>query len=83
LQLKIYYEIDEISLLEFHLESFRSFIRRREVSDYHRENFQNIITFIRKLIAVFPNDSAERQKLRTAIAQEKILSEREWLLGKL
>lgn len=83
LQLKIYYEIDEISLLESHLDSFRSFIRRREVSDYHRENFQNVITFTRKLIALIPNDSAERLKLKTAIEQERILSERDWLLSKL
>jgi hypothetical protein len=41
--LKIYYELEEIDLLEAHLESFRSFIRRSNVSDYHRENFNNII----------------------------------------
>lgn len=83
LQLKIYYETNELDLLESHLDSFRLFIRRREVSDYHRQNFQNIITYTRKLIALYPGDTSERQRLREAIQEEKVLSEKEWLLEKL
>lgn len=83
LQLKIYYESHELNLLESHLDSFRIFIRRREVSDYHRQNFQNVITYTRRLIGLYPHDAAERQRLRTAIQEEQILSEREWLLSKV
>ncbi len=54
LVLKIYYESEEFNLLESHLDSFRLFIQRREVSDYHRTNFKNIISYTRKLIALQP-----------------------------
>lgn len=83
IQLKIYYEAEEFNLLESHLDSFRLFIRRREVSDYHRKNFHNVIVYTRKLISVNPYSSEDRQKLKEMVAQEKILSERAWLLSKL
>jgi hypothetical protein len=76
-------ESDEFDLLESHLDSFRLFIRRREVSDYHRTNFQNIIGFVRKQLALPLGDRREREKLRKAIEAEAILTEREWLLGNL
>ncbi len=83
LLLKIYFELDEFNLLDSHLDSFRSFIRRREVSDYHRQNFQNIIYYTRKIVALAPYSRPEREKLATAIQEEKVLTEKGWLLGKL
>ncbi len=83
LLLKIYFELDEFNLLDSHLDSFRSFIRRREVSDYHRLNFQNIIYYTRKLVALAPYNQTEREKLAKAIEKEAVLTERGWLLGKV
>ena len=83
IQLKIYFEEEEIDLLESHLDSFRHFIRRREVSDYHRTNFSNIISFTRKLLNLPPGNSREKEQLRQTIIAEEILSERAWLLAKL
>jgi len=83
LLLKIYYESEEFDLLDSHLDSFRLFIRRREVSDYHRTNFRNIINFVRKQLSLPPRDRKEREKLRKAIEEESVLTEREWLLGNL
>lgn len=83
LLLKIYYESDEFNLLESHLDSFRLFIRRREVSDFHRQNFSKIIYYTRKLTALAPYNKAERKKIKKAIEMEKILTEKMWLLEKL
>jgi len=83
LSIKIYYELEEFDLLAAHLDSFRSFIRRNEVSDYHRKNFQKIIYYTQKIMALAPFDAAEKEKLITAIKEEHILTEREWLLQKL
>ncbi|MFK7807286.1 MAG: hypothetical protein AB8F74_05720 [Saprospiraceae bacterium] len=83
LLLKIYYETEEFDLLDSHLDSFRQFIRRREVSDYHQQNFRNVIHFTRKLIALAPYDQEERERLGVAIRGEKVLTERGWLLEKL
>ena len=81
--MKIYFESDEFDLLEAHLDSFRSFIRRREVSDFHKQNFQNIIYFTRKLIALPVYDKVEQEKLKMAISEADVLTERAWLLEKL
>jgi len=83
LLLKIYFETEEFNLLDSHMNSFRQFIRRREVSDYHRSNFRNVISFTRKLIALAPYDKAERRRLGEAIREEQVLTEKEWLLEKL
>ena len=83
LLLKIYYESDAFDLLDAHLNNFRLFIRRREVSDYHRLNFSNIITFVKKELSLPPGDRQEREKLRVAIENEPVLTERVWLLGNL
>ncbi len=83
LQLKIYYELGEFDLLESHLDSFRTFIRRRELSDYHRANFTNIIGLVRKLTALPPGDKAAKSVLRSIIENTEILTERDWLLDML
>ena len=83
LLLKIYFELGEFDLLESHLETFRTFIRRREVSDYHRRNYLNILNMVKKLIAIAPNDKPAKSALRAEIEHTEVLSEREWLLGLL
>lgn len=81
--LKIYYAIGEFDLLESHLDTFRIFIRRREVSDYHRRNYLNIITLTKKLMALTPGDKREKAALRQEIIATEVLTEREWLLAQL
>jgi tetratricopeptide (TPR) repeat protein len=83
LLLKIYYELDEFDLLESHLDSFRSFIRRRELSDYHRQNYQNIIALVKKLTSIRPGDREALSLLRKRIEETVILTEREWLIEQL
>ena len=83
IQLKIYYETEELDLLDSHLESFRPFIRRRAVSDYHRTTFSKVISFTRKLLSLPLGKNTQHQELIEAIKQEPILSERAWLLSKL
>ncbi len=83
LLLKIYYESGAFDLLDSHLNNFRLFIRRREVSDYHRLNFKNIISFVKKELSLVPGDREEKEKLRLAIENEPVLTERAWLLGNI
>ncbi len=81
--LKIYFELDEFSLLDSHLEAMKMFIRRKKVIGYHQTNYLNIIQFTKKLMTVNPYDKADRQRLRNQIESEEILTEREWLLEQL
>lgn len=83
LLLKIYFELEEFDLLESHLDTFRQFIRRRELSDYHRENYLNIIVFVRKITALTPGNRTEKAALQSEISKAEVLTEREWLLEQL
>lgn len=83
LQLRIYWEIKEFSLLESHLEAMANFIRRRAIIGYHKENFLNIIKFTKRLLKVNYYDKTALEKLKIAIEQEGIVSEKRWLLEQL
>ena len=82
LLMKIYFELEEYDALLSHLDSFQIFIRRREVSDFHRKNYMNIIRFAKRLVALPELDKEMRNQLREEIKVEEILTEREWLLSK-
>lgn len=81
--LYIYYELGEFDLVESHLDSLNQFIRRREVSDYHRSNYLNLIRLVRKLVALQSFDKDKRAQLRQEIEDTEILSAKEWLLQQL
>ena len=83
LLVKIYFELEEFDSLAFQLDSFQQFIRRREVSDYHRTNYLNIIRFVKKISALATYDKVEKEKLKREITKEPNLTERAWLLEKL
>ena len=83
LLMRIYYELEEHDSLFSHLDSFQIFIRRREVSDFHRKNYMNAIRFVKKLVALPELDKKARKILREEIEGEEVLTEREWLLEKL
>jgi len=80
--MKIFYEQKEFDALFSHLDSFQIYIRRREVSDFHRNNYMNVIRMVKKLVKLL-GTKKERAKLRQEILSEDILSERKWLLDKV
>ena len=81
--MRIFYELEEYDSLFSHLDSFQIYIRRREVSDYHRKNFMNVIRFVKRLVALPELDKKMREELQREIEQEDVLTEREWLLSKI
>lgn len=84
LMLKIYYELAGFDVLESHLDSFRLFIRRREVSDYHRTNFKKHHSFHPKIDRLSPLRTSRTAALvRGCTEQEEVLTEKKWLLEKL
>jgi len=83
LLLKIYCQLGEFEILDAHLDSFRLFISRRELSEYHRKNYSNIVSIVKKMVSLSPNDEKGRTALRDKIKTTEVLTEREWLLGQL
>ena len=83
LQLKIFYELEEFDLLESHLQTLQTFIRRKKDLGYHRENYLNTIRFTRKLLEANLYDKSVRQALREEIEGTKAVAEKEWLLERV
>jgi len=65
--LKIYYETDEVKILESLLESMRAYIQRKN----------------KKLLKVNPYSKAQKEKLKVEIEAAKPLTEKAWLLKQL
>ena len=83
LLLKIYYELNEYDALESYIASSYRFLLRQKIKSYHRENYANTISFIKKLVEVNPHDRAKKEELRQRIIEASPLGEKEWLLGQL
>ncbi len=83
LLLKIYYEIEASDLLYSHLEALQKYLNRKRVIGYHKTNYQNIISYARKLLALNVFDKSEKNKLRQQMEAEAVLTERQWFLAQL
>lgn len=83
LLLKTYHDLDEYDLLQSHLDAMRNYIRRKRVIGYHRTNYSNIIKYSERLLRVNFSDKKEVENLKETMINEKVLTERKWLLGRL
>lgn len=83
LQIKIYYELNEVDALDNLLESFRVYLQRRKDLGYRKENFENLVGFVKRLLALPYKGKAEREALERDVREAVVFSERGWLLGQL
>ncbi|MEM6770449.1 MAG: hypothetical protein AAF597_07705 [Bacteroidota bacterium] len=82
LLLKIYYELDEFDLLESQVDAMLTYIRRKTLSDLHRNNFNNIARLTRQLSRLGP-DQKKKETLNQKIRETSPLSEKKWLVEQL
>lgn len=82
LLLKIYYELDEYDLLENQIDAMLTYIRRKTLSDFHRDNYNNIARLTRQLSRLAPGKK-KREALRVKIEAASPLSEKAWLLEQI
>ena len=81
--IKIYYEEGEYGVLDSLLESLRTYINRKKAIAYHKNIYNNLIRFTKRLIRLSPYDKAQKAKLRQEIEEANPLPERKWLLEQL
>ena len=81
--MRIYYELGEYDALNSLLESFTIFIHRQKDLGYHRQNYLNLIKFVKKLLQINLKNKKERAILRGQIESTSELTERDWLLEQL
>jgi uncharacterized protein YihD (DUF1040 family) len=84
--LKVYYEKGYHDVLESHLDSFLTYLRRQKSVGYQRENYLNLIKITRKMLregGIKKFEETKKQALRDEIITTKALAERGWLLSQL
>lgn len=81
--LKIYFERGFYDALDSHIDSSQAYLRRIKNIGYQKDNYQNLIRFVRKLLRLKPGDQRAKDALRREIAQTGALAERQWLLKQL
>ncbi len=80
---KMYFELKEWDALDNLLESFRVYINRKKDIGYHKENYMNIISFIKKLTQLQPYEKSYSITLEQQILSTQSLTEKEWLIQQI
>jgi hypothetical protein len=81
MQLKIYVQLGEYAALEYFLQAFRTFIRRRQQQlGYHFQNYNHIINFALRLIELPQSPKNKAAQLRHDIEKTQNFTERDWFL---
>jgi hypothetical protein len=82
--LKTYYELKEGNALDSLIDSFRIYLHRnQEISLNVRQQYLNVLRFVRKLPLEKSYDKAALQKLKQQIEGCKALAAKQWLLEKV
>ncbi len=82
--MKSLFQVKEYDLLENVIDSFRVYMSRQELVGYHKNNYSNILSIIRKLLAYYTRPStSEYNKLIKLITESYKLTERSWFLEAL
>jgi len=83
LQLKAFYELGEWDALDSLLESLRVYLQRHPDLGYHREHYQLLLHFARRLIQLPPNSRKAKAVLKKEIEETKSFRESNWFLRQL
>ncbi len=83
LLLKIYYEIEEIDLLQSHLDAFSSYLRRKSGLGYHRTHYRNLIKYTKRMLSLPSSDKNAISTFRKKVEDEELLTDKQWLLDRV
>jgi len=83
LLLRIYYELDEIDLLQSHLDAFSSYLRRKSGLGYHRTHYRNLIKYTKRLLALQFSDKEAVVNFKKNVKEEDLLTDKNWLLSRV
>ena len=81
--LKTFYQLQEAEALHSLLAAMRTFIHRKKIIGYHRENYLNLINSVHKLLRLPPYGREEHEKLRKEIEHLEPVAEKKWLLEQI
>lgn len=77
LQICAGFELEEFRLIESQLENLRQLLSRKKELAYHREAYRNFERFLRRLMAMSPDD--DRTVYLSELEGTEIVAEKDWL----
>ncbi|MCP4439155.1 MAG: hypothetical protein GY810_09455 [Aureispira sp.] len=80
---KIYYELQDLDALDPLLHNIKTYLKRKELVGYHKENYNNVIRLIQRLVKTNLFDKEAKKALREEIQNTQPLTEKDWLLQEL
>ena len=81
--LKVYYESNQIELLDAHLKAFKMYIfRNKSITDDKKVVINKLIDHTNKLKNLIASDASRLNQLKVKVAKEPVL-DKEWLLMKI
>ena len=81
--LKTYYELDLYDLAFSQMDSFKQYLNRKGIMAYHKQNYQNNLKYVKRLLNLNTYDKVRKKVLYDQITSEQTLTEKKWLLEKL
>lgn len=82
--LETYYELGEFKALDSLTDSFRIYIRRNKIiSREVKQQYLNLLRFVKKLSSTIPGDKKALDKIRAQIDKCKALAGKKWVLEKV
>jgi len=83
--LRIYYELEEWSALDSHLNNFQSYVIRQKNIGYHKAANLNLVKITRLMMNKFPLSSKSKQQIKKRIQNANFLADKNWIIkaGKL
>ena len=82
--LKTYYELNEYLALDSLIDSFSVYLRRNQtISKEVRQQYLNVLRFIKKLSNVYPGDQPAIAKIEQQIQECKNLADKGWIVSKV
>lgn len=81
-RIRIFYEMGERELSEYHVDSMDQFLRRKKNFGYHTEYYKCFLKYMRKLLRINPMDNIRSQSLLRELELEPRITGRKWLTEK-
>ena len=82
--LRTYYELGEFIALDSLIDSFRIYLRRdQKISRDVKQQYMNVLRFVKKLSKVRPRDIDALQKIKIQVEKCNALAAKKWVLEKI
>ena len=81
-RIRIFYEMGESELSQYHVESMELFLRRKKNLGYHSDHYKSFLKYMRKLLKTNPKEKKKFKQYALDIQTEEKITGKKWLVEK-